>query len=60
MIDSLYICQHLLMRTCVCNIQVRLVDAAFVWTEPHSKRVKVKLSIQKEVLSGAVLQQVGH
>ena len=29
--------------------QVRLVDAGFIWTEPHSKRVKVKLTIQKEV-----------
>ncbi|KAL8594969.1 hypothetical protein ACOMHN_038766 [Nucella lapillus] len=37
--------------------KVRLVDASFVWTEPHSMRIKVKLTIQKEV-SGAVLQQV--
>ncbi|XP_067937287.1 60S ribosomal export protein NMD3-like [Watersipora subatra] len=37
---------------------VRLVDAGFVWTEPHSKRLKVKLTIQKEVLNGAMLQQV--
>ncbi|XP_070208147.1 60S ribosomal export protein NMD3-like [Littorina saxatilis] len=37
--------------------KVRLVDAGFVWTEPHSMRVKVKLTIQKEV-QGAVLQQV--
>ncbi len=29
--------------------QVRLVDAGFVWTEPHSKRIKVKLTVQKEV-----------
>uniref|UniRef100_A0A915JKI9 60S ribosomal export protein NMD3 n=1 Tax=Romanomermis culicivorax TaxID=13658 RepID=A0A915JKI9_ROMCU len=37
---------------------VRLIDACFVWTEPHSKRIKVKLTIQKEVLGGAILQQV--
>eukprot|EP01147_Barroeca_monosierra_P009520 gene9520-1754_t len=37
--------------------KVRLVDAAFIWTEPHSKRIKVKVVIQKEVLSGAILQQ---
>ena len=36
---------------------VRLVDASFVWTEPHSKRIKVKLTVQKEVFSGALLQQ---
>lgn len=29
--------------------KVHLVDAGFVWTEPHSKRVKVKITIQKEV-----------
>lgn len=39
-------------------LQVRLIDASFVWTEPHSKRIKVKLTIQKEVISGAVLEQV--
>ncbi|KAG1658197.1 60S ribosomal export protein NMD3 [Nymphon striatum] len=38
--------------------KIRLVDASFVWTEPHSKRIKVKLTIQKEVISGAVLEQV--
>lgn len=26
-----------------------MVDAGFVWTEPHSKRIKVKLTIQQEV-----------
>ncbi|KAI6219496.1 60S ribosomal export protein NMD3 [Aphelenchoides fujianensis] len=36
---------------------VRLVDAVFIWTEPHSKRVKVKLTVQKEVFTNAVLQQ---
>ena len=29
--------------------KVRLVDASFIWTEPHSKRLKVKLTVQKEV-----------
>jgi len=38
--------------------QVRLVDASFVWTEPHSRRIKVKLTIQKEVMGATVLQQV--
>ncbi|XP_054016588.1 60S ribosomal export protein NMD3 [Hylaeus anthracinus] len=38
--------------------RVKLVDAGFVWTEPHSMRLKVKLTVQAEVMSGAVLQQV--
>ena len=37
---------------------MRLVDAGFIWTEPHSKRIKVKLTIQKEVIGGAILEQV--
>jgi NMD protein affecting ribosome stability and mRNA decay len=37
--------------------KVRLVDAGFVYTEPHSRRLKVKLTIQKEIESGAKLQQ---
>lgn len=38
--------------------KVRLIDAGFLWTEPHSKRIKMKLTIQKEVMNGAILQQV--
>jgi len=37
--------------------KINLVDATFVWTEPHSRRIKVKVVVQKEVLGGAVLQQ---
>lgn len=36
---------------------VNLMDASFIWTEPHSRRIKVKLVVQKEVVGGAVLQQ---
>jgi nonsense-mediated mRNA decay protein 3 len=36
---------------------VRLVDASFVWTEPHSRRIKVKVKVQAEVERTVVLQQ---
>ena len=43
-----------LLALCLKRIKglnkVNLVDAGFIWTEPHSKRVKVKLVIQKEVI----------
>lgn len=39
------------------SLQVKLVDAAFIWTEPHSRRLKTKLTVQKEVMNGAILQQ---
>ena len=50
-----------LLTFCIKRIKglqkVKLVDAGFVWTEPHSKRLKTKLTIQKEIMGGAILQQ---
>ena len=37
--------------------RVRLVDAVWVWTEPHSMRLKIRLTIQREVVTGTILQQ---
>lgn len=37
--------------------KVRIIDASFIWTEPHSRRVKVKLTIQDSISEGVVLQQ---
>ncbi|OMJ09232.1 60S ribosomal export protein NMD3 [Smittium culicis] len=37
--------------------KVRLIDAGFIWTEPHSRRIKVSLTIQKEVFAATILQQ---
>ncbi|KHN98095.1 nonsense-mediated mRNA decay protein 3 [Metarhizium album ARSEF 1941] len=37
--------------------KARVVDASFVWTEPHSRRIKVKLTIQDAVQGGVLLQQ---
>ncbi|QDZ18567.1 NMD3 domain-containing protein [Chloropicon primus] len=36
--------------------RIKLIDASFIWTEPHSKRLKVKLTIQKDIFNGAILQ----
>lgn len=51
-----------LLTFCVKKIKgltkVKLVDAGFVWTEPHSRRLKVKLTVQKEVFASTILQQV--
>lgn len=37
--------------------KVRIIDASFIWTEPHSKRVKVKITVQQEAFQGTILQQ---
>jgi len=51
-----------LLSLCLKKIRglnkVKLIDAGFVWTEPHSRRIKVKLTIQKEVFTATILQQV--
>ena len=57
-----------LMALCLANVsglkktknsgeKVRLVDAKWIWTEPHSMRLKVQLTVQKEVQTGTILQQ---
>ncbi|KIX04449.1 uncharacterized protein Z518_05317 [Rhinocladiella mackenziei CBS 650.93] len=37
--------------------KVRIIDASFLWTEPHSRRVKVKITVQQEAYEGTILQQ---
>jgi len=37
--------------------KVRLVDASWVWTEPHSMRLKIRLTIQREVQAGGTILQ---
>lgn len=37
--------------------KVRIIDAGFIWTEPHSKRIKVKITIQQEAFQDTILQQ---
>jgi nonsense-mediated mRNA decay protein 3 len=37
--------------------KARIIDASFIWTEPHSRRVKVKIAIQQEVLQDSIIQQ---
>lgn len=37
--------------------KVRIIDASFLWTEPHSKRIKVKITVQQEAFEGTIMQQ---
>ncbi len=37
---------------------LKLINASWIWTEPHSKRLKVRLLVQGQVMHGAILQQV--
>ncbi|ROT41900.1 nonsense-mediated mRNA decay protein [Sodiomyces alkalinus F11] len=37
--------------------KVRVIDAGFIWTEPNSRRIRVKITVQDEVQTGVLLQQ---
>ncbi|KAF8475627.1 NMD3 family-domain-containing protein [Kalaharituber pfeilii] len=37
--------------------KVRIIDASFIWTEPHSKRIKVKITVQSEAYQNTIIQQ---
>ena len=37
--------------------KVRIIDASFLWTEPHSRRIKVKVTVQQEAFEGTIIQQ---
>ena len=50
-----------LLTVCLKKIRglqkYKLVDASFLWTEAHSKHLKVKLVLQQEVFANTVIQQ---
>jgi len=50
-----------LMTLCLKRIRglnkYTLVDASFLWTEPHSKRLKMRVTLQKEIFTNTVIQQ---
>ncbi|KAL3228554.1 60S ribosomal export protein NMD3 [Nakaseomyces bracarensis] len=37
--------------------KVRLIDASFIWTEPHSRRIRIKLTVQGEAMANTIIQQ---
>ena len=37
--------------------KVKLTDAKWIWTEPHSRRLRVEITIQKEVFQNAIVQK---
>lgn len=50
-----------LMALCLKKLRglnkCRLIDCQYIWTEPHSRRIKLKVTIQDEVQSGVLMQQ---
>ena len=48
--ESPQLLAHLLKKLNLDKLKIKLLDALFVWTEPHSKRLKINVNIEKEVL----------
>lgn len=50
-----------LMAICLKRLKrlskLHLVDASFVWTEPHARRIRLRLTVQQEVFNRTILQQ---
>ena len=51
-----------MMTLCLAKIKgldkhIKIVDSSFILTEQHSKRLKVKLTIQKEVMNRILVQK---
>ena len=42
-----------MMNLCLSKIKglnkIKIIDSSFIWTEPHSKLIKIKITIQKEI-----------
>lgn len=45
------------VRSSISKAKLRLTHAEYVWTEPHSKRIKVKIKVQGEITNGAIVEQ---
>ena len=50
-----------LLQLCISKISglqnFKQTEAHFLYTEPHSKKLKISLTVQKETINGAVLRQ---
>jgi len=42
---------HLCLKRIKGLNKLKLIDANFIWTEPHSRRLKIRITVQKEVCS---------
>jgi nonsense-mediated mRNA decay protein 3 len=51
-----------LLALCLAKIKgmsksIKLVDAHWVWTEPHSRRLKIRVTARGEALAGVIVEQ---
>lgn len=50
-----------LLRLCLKRItglkDFKIIDAKFIWTEPHSKRIKITITIEKETFNETILRR---
>jgi nonsense-mediated mRNA decay protein 3 len=39
-------------------VATKIIDASWIWTEPHSRRIKMKIDVERAVLDGKA--QIQH
>lgn len=39
------------------NRTIKIIDAQLVWTEPHSKRIRMKLTVNQEIMTNTTMQK---
>lgn len=55
--ESSQLLNHCLKQVKSFTKQLKFTDATFIWTEPHSKRLKVRMTVRKEVLEKTMLEK---
>ena len=36
---------------------MKLINAKWIWTEPHSRVIKIEITVQAEILQGTVIEK---
>ena len=57
-LESVVLMQHCIKKMALDKREVRIIDTTWIWTEPHSKRLKVAVDIEKEVMNVKLQQRV--
>ena len=57
--ESLSLMNVLLKKVILSVKDTRVIEASYIWTEPHSKRIKIKVEIERSILDSKIsLRQV--
>eukprot|EP00605_Chrysophyceae_sp_TOSAG23-4_P000789 GSChrysophyteH1.ASY1.ANO1.878.1 assembled CDS len=55
--ESVPLMQHCVKKMALDRRDARIVDTTWIWTEPHSKRLKIAVDVEKEVMNVKLQQR---